>query len=324
MKDTRHANTRRVLRRDERERRVQAGKPSNRLDYRRPLCQKWFSSYRNRHGIHRAHCKKKRARQVITQRERNRAQTPLPPPNHFIHGPSVLGSPTPVPSSPGGTEQDQQVLNDDILDIVPQQLGDIFHPPSATLDEVLMLDDALALLAGDGDPGESNMVFSWFIAWMYSHVEIYPATPVLDEEVCLQQDQGEPNVPSGGSGSAVQDPVTWPLELGQTLIIYHPHAQRPPQVIPTSELSTFSRNPDISEDPIDDTRPPYFPFRSLADFEQTELFIKRNCADPFVNKQLDLWRCYAPNSGVTLKNAREMHQCLWAAGIEEDLSQVVS
>ena len=147
----------------------------------------------------------------------------------------------------------------------------------------------------------------------------------LDEDVYLQQDPGEPDAagPGADSGSAVQDPTMWPLELGQTLVVYHPHAQRAPQVIPTKELSTFSRNSHFLEDPVDDPRPPYFPFKTLADFEQTELFIKRNCADPFINEQLDLWRRYASNSGVTLKNAREMHRCLWAAGTEEDLSQVV-
>ena len=138
---------------------------------------------------------------------------------------------------------------------------------------------------------------------------------------CLRQDTGEPSQPSQ---SAVQDPMTWPLELGQTLIVYHPHAQRLPQVIPSSELPTFSRHPDILEGHIDDTRPPYFPFKTLADFEQTEIFVKRNCTDSFINEQLDLWRRYAPYDGVTLKNAREMHQYLWDAGIEEDLSQVVS
>ena len=144
---------------------------------------------------------------------------------------------------------------------------------------------------------------------------------MLGEEVHLQRGPGEPDVAGEG---AVQDPLTWPLELGQTLIIYHPHAQRPPEVVPTRELSTFVRNPDALEDRIDDTRPPYYPFKTLGDFEQTELFIKRDCADPFINEQLELWRQHGPNSNVTLKNAREMHQRLWAAGIDEDLSQVMT
>ena len=94
-------------------------------------------------------------------------------------------------------------------------------------------------------------------------------------------------------------------------------------MVPTRELAACSGNSDFSENPVDDSRPPYFPFETLADFEQTELFVKRNCADPFINEQLDLWKRYAPNGDVTLKNAREMHQCLWAAAVEDDLSQVV-
>lgn len=144
-----------------------------------------------------------------------------------------------------------------------------------------------------------------------------------DEEVHLQENPGGPDVASPGANeNAAQDPITRPLELGETLIIYHPHAQRVPQVIPTKELPDFSRNLHLSENPVDDPRSPYFPFKTLADFEQTELFIKRNCADPFINEQLDLWSRYGSNNSVTLKNAREMHRCLWAAGIEEDLSQV--
>ena len=109
--------------------------------------------------------------------------------------------------------------------------------------------------------------------------------------------------PDPGGRDFVQDPITWPLELGQTLIVYHPHAQRLPQVIPTKELSDFSRNPDVSGCPINGTRPPYFPFETLTDFEQTEIFIKRNCPDPFINEQLYLWRRYAPGTGVMMKNA---------------------
>jgi len=141
--------------------------------------------------------------------------------------------------------------------------------------------------------------------------------------ILLTMRLGEPDATGEAGEGAVQDPLTWPLELGQTLIVYHPHAQRPPEVVPTRELSTFTRNPDALEDYVDDTRPPYFPFETLADFEQTELFIKRNCADPFINEELDLWTRHGPTSDVTLKNAREMHQHLLAAGKEDDLSQVM-
>lgn len=124
----------------------------------------------------------------------------------------------------------------------------------------------------------------------------------------------------------VPDPMVWPLELGETLVVHHPHSGRPPEVIPTRELNTFRGTPTALKDsiPSGDSRPPYFPFKTLADFEQTELFVKRDQTDPHINEQLDLWKRHGPGAGVTLKNAREMHKCLEDAGIEGDLSQVKS
>lgn len=122
--------------------------------------------------------------------------------------------------------------------------------------------------------------------------------------------------------------MNWPLELGETLIIYHPHAKLAPKVVPTKKLAAVPRNsgPDRKDllPSVDDSRSPYFPFRSLADFEQTELFVRHDCTDGEINGQLDLWRRHGSGTGVTLKNAREMHQYLEAAGIEEDVSQVRS
>ena len=131
----------------------------------------------------------------------------------------------------------------------------------------------------------------------------------------------EPNISAQGS---THDPTIWPLELGETLVVYPLHAKRPPQIIPTRELANFSRSSEDLEDllPLDDSCPPYFPFRTPADFEQTDLFVRCNNTDPQIDKQLNLWRCHATGVGVTLKNACKMHQHLEAAGIEEDLSQV--
>jgi hypothetical protein len=124
--------------------------------------------------------------------------------------------------------------------------------------------------------------------------------------------------------SAARDPTNRPLELGETLIVYHPHAKLVPKIVPTREVAVISRSPGDLEDslPPTDSQPTYFPFRTLADFEQTELFVRCDQTDGKINQQLDLWRRHAPGTGVTLKNAREMHQCLEASGTEEDLLQV--
>lgn len=134
-------------------------------------------------------------------------------------------------------------------------------------------------------------------------------------------DPGDLDIPSQAN---IQDPKTWQLQLGETLVVYHPHSKRPPQVLSTKELLAPRQTPKSFESslPLDDSRPPYFPFKTLADFGQTELFVKRDQTDSHINEQLDLWRRHAPGTGVTLRNAREMHKCLEAAGTEEDISKV--
>jgi hypothetical protein len=132
--------------------------------------------------------------------------------------------------------------------------------------------------------------------------------------------------PSAPVRNTAQDPMNFPLELGETLVIYHPHAKLAPEVVPTTQLTAVFKSSRDLEGllPSDfNSRPPYFPFQTLADFELTELFVRRDRTDGEINDELDLWRRHSSGVGVTLKNAREMHRCLEAAGIEEDLSQVM-
>ena len=144
MRNTRSVNAKSALRREERAERVRAGKTSPRLDYRCPICKGWFSLYRNRHGIHLAHCKRKQARRIVEQRERDKARIPPPSPDPFTPEPSsVSRSPTPVLAIPAAIEEDQQIPIDD----APQQPEDVLVPP--------VLDEPMAWL-GDGDPGKSN------------------------------------------------------------------------------------------------------------------------------------------------------------------------
>jgi hypothetical protein len=150
-------------------------------------------------------------------------------------------------------------------------------------------------------------------------VHAYTHTAVVSNGIELD----EPGTPVGNT---TQDPINFPLELGETLVIYHPHAKLASEVVPTRQLAAVSKKSKGLEDLLlsdFDSRPPYFPFRSLADFELTEMFVRRDRTDGEINDELDLWRRHASGVGVTLKNAREMHRCLEAAGIEEDLSQVM-
>jgi len=144
MRNTRSVNAKSARRREERAERVRTGNPSPRLDYRCPVCRGWFSRYRNRHGIHLAHCKRKQARQVVEQKERDKAQIPLPPPDPFTPEPSTVSrSPTPALSIPEPIEEYQQIPIDD----APRQPEDVLLLP--------VLDEPMTWL-GDGDSGKSG------------------------------------------------------------------------------------------------------------------------------------------------------------------------
>ena len=113
-----------------------------------------------------------------------------------------------------------------------------------------------------------------------------------------------------------------PLQLGETLIIYHPHSQHPPEVINTALLS-LTREPQHPLLPEE----PWAPFASRDDFEQAELFIKHNCTNRLINDQLhlnqkrDAHNC-DPGDPPPMKNAREMHRILEEAGSDLDVSSV--
>ena len=58
--------------------------------------------------------------------------------------------------------------------------------------------------------------------------------------------------------------------------------------------------------------------------QETELFAKRDKTDPRIYERLSLWGCHGSGVGVILKSARETRECLDAASIEDDPSQVTS
>lgn len=106
-----------------------------------------------------------------------------------------------------------------------------------------------------------------------------------------------------------------------TLVIYHPFAQHPPEVIDTAKLTLTweSSLPPPSEDP-------YTLFSTCDDFEQAEIFICHNCTNMMINNQLQLNQ-KAPQAGEqcpqSMKNACEMHKILAEAGEYQDTSLVI-
>jgi len=113
-----------------------------------------------------------------------------------------------------------------------------------------------------------------------------------------------------------------PLPPGKTLILYHPHAQHPPEIVDTATLS-LAREPR----PFFFTSDPWAPFASRDDFEQAELFIKHHCTNSLINDQLRLNQrhdssTYDPQHPPPMKNAREMHRILEEAESDLDISLV--
>ena len=61
---------------------------------------------------------------------------------------------------------------------------------------------------------------------MYLRAEsFHQVTTALDGEVHSHQGPGEVDATTEAGEGLIPDPMTWPLELGQTLVVYHPHAQ---------------------------------------------------------------------------------------------------
>jgi hypothetical protein len=103
-----------------------------------------------------------------------------------------------------------------------------------------------------------------------------------------------------------------PLQLGQTLVIYHPFAGQPPEIIETANLA-WTQEPN----PPSPSEEPWEPFGTRADFEQAEFFLHHNCTNSMINGQLQLNHKVSP--GVfTMKNAREMHKILTTPGQHQD------
>ena len=105
---------------------------------------------------------------------------------------------------------------------------------------------------------------------------------------------GRPNNEFGIGASLDYEGLS-PLQLGQTLVVYHPFAEHHPEIVDTAKLtqSWASSIPPLS-DPSEEL---YTPFKTCADFEQAEIFIHHNCTDTMINNQLHLNHTVSGASG---------------------------
>jgi len=132
-------------------------------------------------------------------------------------------------------------------------------------------------------------------------------------------DSTPPSTPPDGAGPVLELPSigveqSFTLKPGETLIMYHPHSQRPMHVTPTADLhgpTEHTHRHDITK-PEDS----YAPFPTRADFEQAEIFVNDGCSDGHINKQLRFQR--GNGMHLQMKTARDMHAFL-AQGVGEDV-----
>jgi hypothetical protein len=119
-----------------------------------------------------------------------------------------------------------------------------------------------------------------------------------------------------GIGTAPEYEELGSPQLGQTLIVYHPFAGHPPEIVNTANL-TWTREFDLPPP----SEEPWAPFKTRADFEQAELFLHHNCTDSMINDQLQLNQRSSPTTH-TMKNAHQMHKILAEASQHQDTSSV--
>jgi hypothetical protein len=111
------------------------------------------------------------------------------------------------------------------------------------------------------------------------------------------------------------------LDKGEVWVEYHPASGKCPEILRAEQMSRPSVT--LPTVPFDEQVSPWHPFRSRADFEQAELFLRGDCTDSFIDAQLKLIHAGSPlGHSITLQSAKEMHQILTQIPTIEDLPDV--
>ena len=110
-----------------------------------------------------------------------------------------------------------------------------------------------------------------------------------------------------------QSPVIQPTELnkGEVWVEYHPALGKHPEILCPMDTTPLGPLASLPADPFDNGLPPWYPFKSRADFEQAELFLRFDVSDPQIDAQLKLMVTDCPlGHNVTLRSAKEFHAML--------------
>lgn len=121
------------------------------------------------------------------------------------------------------------------------------------------------------------------------------------------------------------------LEAGEVYIVYHPASGRAPEIstIPGYELEEYALKPQQevpSNAPPHPDLPPWFPFTSLDDFRQVEIWVKHGCSSTKITEEIALHRDQARERGIQpfydCSSPYDMHRMLANARAIANVSQV--
>jgi len=101
------------------------------------------------------------------------------------------------------------------------------------------------------------------------------------------------------------------LEEGDVWVEYHPASGKLPEILSSPDIKVPASTTALPSKPFDENVPPWYPFKSRADFEQAELFIRFDVSDPHIDAQLKLMVMDGPlGHSVTMSSAKNFHATL--------------
>lgn len=113
---------------------------------------------------------------------------------------------------------------------------------------------------------------------------------------------------SQGSGEST---LPQSLEEGEIWVEYHPASDKKSGIKIFNDSNTHLRQVTLPSEPFDRCTPPWHPFRSRADFEQAELFIRYDCTNSYIDDELHIIHSGSISGHqITLTSAKEMHATL--------------
>jgi hypothetical protein len=128
---------------------------------------------------------------------------------------------------------------------------------------------------------------------------------IANIDVCSDSD----GAPQLEASSAVQRPTD--LNEGEVWVEYHPASEKPPKILFSAERPVPAPTTVLPSKPSDESVPPWHPFKSRADFEQAELFLRFDVGDAQINAQLKQMVTDCPlGHSVTIRSAKEFHSIL--------------